>query len=175
MNNFVLILFAATLMVFGCSEQENKPEDKQEIVDHNASNANSNISQAAAVAKDDSQAKPKREVSIHDGDVTLNKGKKWQSNTQIKALISEIQSKIDAYKSSANFDRDVAVRELKQYVQKLISNAKLAGESQNQFYNWTTKYMRSIVKLSEASTQEQMNVALSEIDNNLNEYNQKFE
>ena len=107
--------------------------------------------------------------------IIRNNGKKWQSNSQINGLVNEIKSKIDSYKSNTNFDRNEAVKELKQYVQNLISNAKLSGESQNQFYNWTTKYMRSIVKLSEANTQPQINEALDLLSQDMKDYFQNFE
>lgn len=167
MKNIILLAITALFLTFGCAESDEKTELQKE------SNANNN--QITESVGENSNTKKDDKPVLHDGEVALNNGAKWKADSQTTALVKEIKDKLAIYKADTNFDRDAAVKELKIYVQKLISSYKQKGESQNQFFNWTTKYMRSIVVLSEANTPKQINNALDLLNEDMARYSSNFE
>lgn len=172
MNKIILLAFTALFLTFGCAESEDKTESKQEILDQETpiSDKEPDGNKVGNTNNTEKKDKP----TLHDGEVTLNNGAKWKADAQTTALVKEIKDKLAIYRADINFDRNTAVRELKVYVQKLISSYKQKGDSQIQFFNWTTKYMRSIVVLSEANTPEQINNALDLLNEDMERYSSNF-
>jgi hypothetical protein len=123
------------------------------------------------------------EMENHDGHdhdnesavLNLNKGKKWEVNSEMMIPVRDMEKRIHAFATSDKKDYSSLAVELKSDLDKLTSSCTMTGESHDQLHIWLLPHMELVDELSDAEDDKKSQRIFAEIQASMITFNDYFE
>lgn len=130
---------------------------------------------------EDNKSEVKTEVhNEHNQDelnetIKLNNGEKWSVNEEMKPYINEAESILTQHIESGNADYTALAINLKEKNTGLIKSCTMQGESHDELHKWLHPHMELIESLSNATSTEEANEIIANLQSSFSTYHQYFQ
>jgi len=111
----------------------------------------------------------------HSDGISLNNGKKWMVNAEMKPHIQEGKEILEAYQADGGSDYKALAEQLEAANAELIKSCTMDGESHNQLHNWLLPHKKLISKLKDASNEDGAEQVIEELEESFKTYEKYFE
>lgn len=109
------------------------------------------------------------------GDITLNDGKKWKVNAEMKPHIKKGNELLVEFISSKDDDYQKLAENLKTQNNSLIKSCTMKGKSHDELHKWLHPHMELIEKLSNADSTAEVEETISQLEKSFNTYQTYFD
>lgn len=107
--------------------------------------------------------------------IKLNNGEKWSVNEEMKPYINEAESILTQHIESGNADYTALAINLKEKNTGLIKSCTMQGESHDELHKWLHPHMELIESLSNATSTEEANEIIANLQSSFSTYHQYFQ
>lgn len=108
-------------------------------------------------------------------DIKLNNGEKWVVNSEMKPHIEKGNALLNEFISKQEKDYQNLAESLKEQNNALIKSCTMKGESHDELHKWLHPHIELVDKLSKASTMDEAEVTIAELENSFKVYHDYFQ
>jgi len=113
--------------------------------------------------------------STPEGGPSLNQGKKWQVNEEMKPHIERAENILLDYLAEKDTDHLALATRLKNQNDRLIKSCTMEGPGHDELHHWLHPHMNLIKKLAETDDATQAAAIVSELATSFATYHQYFQ
>jgi hypothetical protein len=106
--------------------------------------------------------------------LSLNEGKKWPVNAEMKPHIEKAHEILKEYQARQDEDFKTLAEALDAQNTSLIKSCTMTGEGHEELHKWLYPHMELIDKLSDAKDKSSADQIISELENSFNTYHEFF-
>ncbi|HMU05670.1 MAG TPA: hypothetical protein PJ990_18685 [Saprospiraceae bacterium] len=131
---------------------------------------------ASNKANQPSTSSTPHEDTHEDGEaLKLNNGEKWLVNEEMKPFVLQAEDILNQYIISTSEDYLTLAEQLKSKNSHLIKSCTMTGESHDELHKWLHPHMELIASMSDATSIEDANKIIVELQSSFSTYNQYFQ
>ncbi|ROI09916.1 hypothetical protein EGI11_03940 [Chryseobacterium sp. H3056] len=163
MKNVILSALLGLAVIVSC-EKKNETATTENSEMH-AEHAESEKNAAEAAEKSDD----------HDesAELTLDNGKKWVVNEEMKPYVAEMEDQLEQYKPESG-DYKLLAANLIASNDNLVKSCTMTGKSHDVLHVWLTDHIKELKKLQKAPNREEANDTVKELKESMAEYHEYF-
>ena len=163
MKKAILSALFALSIVISC---EKKAET---VTDENA------VSNKEQTSHDEHSAATEEKSDDHDAsaELTLDNGKKWAVNEEMKPYVAEMEDALVQYKPE-NGDYKMLATNIIAANDNLVKSCTMTGKSHDVLHVWLTDHIQDLKKLQNAPNRNEANETVNELKESMDEYHEYF-
>lgn len=125
--------------------------------------------------KTDTTATAHRDHADKVESIELDNGKKWQVNVEMIPFILESEKILNDYVSAGSTDWSILATQLKEKNSGLIKSCTMKGKSHDELHKWLYPHMELINSLSQAKSNSNAEVLISELKKSFEAFHSYFQ
>lgn len=111
----------------------------------------------------------------HDEALTLNNGKKWIINDEMKPFLSESEAMLAAYVDGDSSDYLSLARQLKEKNSGLIQSCTMDGKSHDELHKWLYPHIDLLASLEKAQDENQAKDIIEQLEESFTVFHAHFD
>lgn len=113
----------------------------------------------------------------HTANLTLNKGEKWQADSNTHVHVKALKSKVESFNEVKNVDLNTyhsLGKELQSELNQLVQDCKMKGEDHEALHHWLEPVLENTSAIQKATTVEAAKTATQRVSSAVHQFEQYF-